>query len=666
MMVFGGVGVVAPVAGAAGGWAPVPAELVAPGPTLVSPVGLAFGPDGALTAAWLQGGVAADLMVADRPAGGPWDVARRVSGGASVTGVAVASNPSGAQALAWLEGGYVRAATRPAGEAWQTVAVPLSGPGIGGAPALALAPDGTVAVAWLDAGVVKVSVRGVAGAFSAATTIASGADPHALAIAAGPGSDFMMVWADTNGAQSRVMAAYRPTGGPAFAAAVSALLVSPGNVNQSIYLSVPKVAFDLSGQASVVWLRAVTDSAANTTMTVWEGKWRTAGAGGTFQGVLPHLFENRLVSNTLPSPLDDGELVADASGRTSFVWPSLGAAGALGTATRAAGTGFAATQAVVSPSAPRIAAAAVGSSLLVTEDRSLTAAFAPAGGGLGAFDVGLSPSAATTQNRTVPAGDAGGDAAVLWGTRDAGSAWALRVSTYDVTPPEARAVDVPSGAVVGVGVGMSVAPWDALTGASATWDFGDGSPAVSGASVSHAYAGAGARTVTVTVTDGAGNTAVVTRPIVVSPAPAPPGGGGVPSPPAPRPGPPSPAAPIARISALKLSPASFRARTGTRVSYIINIAATVRFTVERAASGRSVGGQCVRPGKANKKRKACTRWTKVGGTVTTRAVKAAGSDHFTFKAARIGSKRLMPGRYRLVATPTGSRTPARKPFKIIR
>jgi hypothetical protein len=52
--------------------------------------------------------------------------------------------------------------------------------------------------------------------------------------------------------------------------------------------------------------------------------------------------------------------------------------------------------------------------------------------------------------------------------------------------------------------------------------------------------------------------------------------------------------------------------------------------------------------------------------VTTRAVKAAGSDHFTFKAARIGSKRLMPGRYRLVATPTGSRTPARKPFKIIR
>jgi hypothetical protein len=653
MMVFGvvvGGAVVPAAASAAGGWAPVPAELVAPGPTVTAPVGLAFGPDGALTAAWLQGGGAADLMVAERPAGGSWNLAQRISGGASVTGVAVASNPSGAQALAWLEGGYVRAATRAAGGTWQAVAVPLSGPGIGGAPVLAVAPDGTVAVAWLDAGVVKVSVRGVAGAFSAATTVASGTDPHALAIAAGPGSDIMLVWADTNGAQSRIMASYRAAGGPSFAAAVSALTVAPGNPDQAIYLNVPKVVFDSGGEASVVWLRVVTNSVSDTTLSVWEGKWRTAGSGGTFQGVIPHGFENRTVNDTLPSPLYDGKLVADASGRTSFAWPSLGSAGELGTAMRTAGTGFAATQNVPAPSSPRIAAAAAGSSLLVTEDKTLTAAFAPPGGGLGAFDVALSPSAATTQNRTVPAGDALGDAAVLWGVRDAGNAWALRVSTYDVTPPEARAVDVPSGAVVGAGVGMSVTPWDALTGASATWDFGDGSPVVSGSSVSHVYADAGARTVTVTVTDGAGNTAVATRPIHVSAVPAP------------LPGPPPPAV---KIRDLKLSPATFRARKSARVSYTVNTAATVRFTVERGASGRTVGGKCVKPSKANKKRKPCVRWTKVGGTVTTRTVKAAGGDRFTFKA-RVGSTRLRPGRYQLVATPTGRGTPASASFTIVR
>ncbi|HET6505625.1 MAG TPA: PKD domain-containing protein [Baekduia sp.] len=658
---------VAPSWASAAGWAPDPVGLVAPGPTLVFPAGLAFGPGGALTAAWLSGGAAADLVVADRPAGGPWGAPATLSGGASVSGVTLATNPSGAQAVAWLEGGYVRAATRPAGGPWQPVAVPLSGSGVGGAPVLAIAPNGTVAVAWVEGGQVKVSVRGTAGAFSSPTTIAGGTDPHAPAIAAGPASDILLAWADSSGAQGRLMTAYRAAGAFSFASPVAAWTVTPA-ANQSVYFNVPKVVFDAAGEASVVWLRALTDSAQNKTLTVWEGRWRTAGPSGTFPGAIPHDFEANTVNNTLPAPLNDGALVADASGRTSFAWPTLAQGAGLSMASRAgAGTGFGAT-AAVGPSgmAPRLTASAVGTSLLVVDDKSLTAAFAPAGALLGSFDEVLSPTAATTQNRSVPAGDGDGDAAVLWSARDATSA-ALRLSVWDAGAPEARDVAVPASVTAGASVGMSVAPWDALTGASATWDFGDGSPVEDGASVSHVYAGAGARTVTITVVDGVGNATVVTRDVVVSPTPAPPaggggggggsgagGGGGTPSPPAPV---------VPRITGLKLSPATFRAKTGTKVSYTITMPATVRFTVERAGPGRSAGGTCVKPTKANQQRKACVRWVKVPGSVT-RTVKA-GTDRFTFKA-RLGSTRLKPGSYRLVATPTGSGTPARKAFKIVR
>ncbi|HEY6762127.1 MAG TPA: hypothetical protein VI318_21680, partial [Baekduia sp.] len=111
------------IAGAAG-WAPAPTDLVTGGSAGLNPTGLAISAAGAQTAQWVQGGGAADLMVADRPAGGPWGAPQRLSGGAAVIGASLAANESGAQAASWLEGGYVRAATRAPGEAWEPVAVP--------------------------------------------------------------------------------------------------------------------------------------------------------------------------------------------------------------------------------------------------------------------------------------------------------------------------------------------------------------------------------------------------------------------------------------------------------------------------------------------------------------------------------------------------------------
>jgi len=637
----------AAIAGAAG-WAPVPSDLVAPGQAGIGPTGVAVTATGTLTAQWVQGLGAFDLVVADRPAGGPWGAAQRLSGGASVTGPSLAANASGAEAASWLEGGYVRVATRAPGGPWEPVAVPLSGAGIGNVPVLTMAPDGTVAVAWLEGGAVQVSVRGVSGAFAAPVAIPSGTSPAGLAIASGPGSDLLLAWTDTSGALGRVMTAYRPAGGPSFNAPVSALSAAP-NAGSSLYLLATQVAFDNAGEISLAWLRTIVDGGANTTATRWEGRWRTAGPTGTFQGLFPQTFETRIVNSTLPSPLNVGTLTADASGRTSFIWPVLAAGGGLDMVTRTPGTGFGPAQTVPASGTPRIDAAAAGANVLVIDGRQPAVAVAAPGGGLGPFDATPFPTVGTSSHATI-AGAASGDAVALWASHD-GPAYSLRATVYDATAPEAHAVTVPATATAAAAAQFSVTPWDALTAASATWDFGDGTSAT-GAAVEHAYGTPGDRTVTVTVTDEGGNAATATRTITVgAPAAAP-----VPAPV------PAPAAAVAAVARLRLTPAAFRAarsgpsalatapagRTATRVSYVLNVAARIRFTVAHETAGRAVGGHCVSRTAANRTRRPCTRFVTVRGSFS--RTRPVGADGFTF-TGRLAGHGLRPGRYRLVATP---------------
>ena len=62
---------------------------------------------------------------------------------------------------------------------------------------------------------------------------------------------------------------------------------------------------------------------------------------------------------------------------------------------------------------------------------------------------------------------------------------------------------------------MSVTTRDALSGATATWDFGDGTTE-EGESFTKAFLAPGAFTVRVTVTDSAGNTTTVHRAVTVA------------------------------------------------------------------------------------------------------------------------------------------------------
>jgi hypothetical protein len=111
-------------------------------------------------------------------------------------------------------------------------------------------------------------------------------------------------------------------------------------------------------------------------------------------------------------------------------------------------------------------------------------------------------------------------------------------------------------------------------------------------------------------------------------------------------------------------------RPPTRGSFNLNEAATVSFTVTRRAKGRTIkrGKKrvCVKPTRKNRKRRLCTRVVTLKGSFTRNGVAGKNSFHFT---GRLSGRKLRPGRYRLVATPTAGGKkgkPTSSRFRIVR
>ena len=109
---------------------------------------------------------------------------------------------------------------------------------------------------------------------------------------------------------------------------------------------------------------------------------------------------------------------------------------------------------------------------------------------------------------------------------------------------------------------------------------------------------------------------------------------------------------------------------GTRVTFRLDRASFVFFRVTRRARGRKVreGGKvvCAKPTRKNRGRKRCTRVVTLAGGFDRNGVPGTNSFHFT---GRLGGRRLRPGRYRLVATPTSSGRvgkPTSSRFRIVR
>jgi hypothetical protein len=93
-----------------------------------------------------------------------------------------------------------------------------------------------------------------------------------------------------------------------------------------------------------------------------------------------------------------------------------------------------------------------------------------------------------------------------------------------------------------------------------------------------------------------------------------------------------------------------RSRSGAKVSFKLNVAAAVAFKVRQRRSGRrNARGRCVKPTRKNRRKRKCTRAVTLRGGFTQTGV--AGSNSFRF-TGRLRGRKLSPGRYLLVATPT--------------
>jgi virginiamycin B lyase len=98
-----------------------------------------------------------------------------------------------------------------------------------------------------------------------------------------------------------------------------------------------------------------------------------------------------------------------------------------------------------------------------------------------------------------------------------------------------------------------------------------------------------------------------------------------------------------------------------RVSYTLNVSATVTFTLKRQAPGRKVNGRCVKPTTKNSKHRTCTRLVRVSGKLTVTGT--TGTNQFTFNG-KLGGHQLGAGTYQLIATPAGGK-PTTTTFRIV-
>ena len=92
-----------------------------------------------------------------------------------------------------------------------------------------------------------------------------------------------------------------------------------------------------------------------------------------------------------------------------------------------------------------------------------------------------------------------------------------------------------------------------------------------------------------------------------------------------------------------------RTAVGTKVSFTVSEPSSVRFTVQKKASGRKSGSRCVKPTRRNRAKKRCRRWKSVRGSFSVRAKQ--GRNTFTFRG-RMGGKALSAGSYRLAGRAT--------------
>ncbi|MCA1677445.1 MAG: PKD domain-containing protein, partial [Actinobacteria bacterium] len=627
------VGMIAATATAAlAGWAPAalaaptwlaPLDLSAAGGHTSSP-DVAMNGAGDSVAVWgHSNGTNSVVQAAVRPAGGSFLATVDLSAaGQEAFSPQVALDAAGDTVAVWERSdgtnNVVQAAFRPANGPF-SAPVDVSATGENAfSPQIALDAAGNAIVVWRrftgTNSVVQAAVRPAGGSFSTPVDVsATGQNAFSPQVAVNAAGAAIAVWQRDNGTNTIIQAAVRPAGG-SFSAPVDVSASTPTPSNSECVIidcsQVPQVALDAAGDAVAVWRRS------NGTNYVVQAAVRPTG--GAFSAPVDLSAAGQDAS--VP------QVALDAAGDAVAVWKrSNGSNYVVQAAVRPAGGSFSAPVDLSAPgqeaSEPRVALDAAGDAVAVWERFNgsnfvVQAAVRPAGG---AFSTPVDVSAAG-QDAFSPqmAIDAAGDAIAVWGRSNAATdAIAVsgrsnaatnsivQVAGYDAAGPQLRNLTIPASGVVGAPLTFAVTPVDVWSDRGATtWAFGDGASATATATT-HTYTTAGTFTVTVNAADKLANTTSATRTITIA-----------------RSAQQQPKPTLATISGLRLTPSTFRAarsgpsitskrpkRTGSRISYTLNTAATVRITIQRASRGRRAGKRCTKPTRANRKHKRCTRYS---------------------------------------------------------
>ena len=665
----------------AAAWLTPPEPISAAGSDAAPPLDVAVDPAKDVFIAWERPAV---VEVGVRPAGGSFDVAS-LYGCPFGFFCSTAQNPDiavdagGTSIVVFTLDGRLKAFMRPPGGSYTELPEITSATNVR-TPKVAFTPDGTAIVAWHQDGEgLFAAERPPGGAFDLIPIFAEAGGeqvvPGSLDLATGGPAHAMLAFATNTVSGSsntvRVKTVFRaPFAWGTPQQVTEEFASSSPDCSESVGVSKPAVALDAAADAVVAFQvqRSSTGMLCpNFPMTKVVAARRLAGLGTW--GTPPATFDDSFGGfNFAPATAftSSGEaLVAWArfESGTTVIRHAAGPAGGSGFGGAEDVPGSALTDSNATLGDPGLVPLPGGAAMLGFLRQSLTEnsveyALRPADGPFGAASTAADLT--TVPNALRLAATPAGDVAAGWLEDDSAGNARVRSLIYDASPPSIGDVTVPANGVVGQELAMSATATDAFSPVTLGWALGDAATAT-GAATTHAYGAAGRFDVTVTATDAAANSSTATRTTEIAVDPNPQFLGGI-------------VLSNARLraaargaSAIPTQRRRRRAPIGTRVTFRLSEAASVRFTVERAQPGRRVRGRCVKPTRRNRKRPKCTRYVRQRGSFTVAA--GAGETRFRF-TGRLRGRKLRPGRYRLVAVATddtGKRSaPKRARFTIVR
>jgi hypothetical protein len=505
----------------AAGWAPFTRVTTAP---FVSPVGVAVGPDGTVTAAFLRRDASngnANFEVKIKPPGGEFGPAKQLTTSGTAESPRMARDAQGNVAVAWMEyvsGTHVlRGATKPAAGAFsapQTIADTGSDAEF---PNVDIA-GGTAVASWMQNGRVRAATATAGQPFQVHDPLSGPLfDSYGVVpvVAAAPGGAAVVAWITRPSASSaaRIQAVARIAGGQF--APLSDVAQPP------VHPSGLRIAMSGDGRATLAWVHW--DYAAEHYVLQSASRGKTGDFGGVE------------TVDTTGKDSDYFALDTAPDGTSLLAWPD---GGQLRYAVRPEGGGFGVTRTVPGShtgySIPQLSFGADGAAWaawrgsLTGPIRVETARIAPDGSSTNAQDVAAPANPGLSDGSEgfyrIDA-DGQGNAAIAWSHNVAANGpghQAVDLRIFDAQPPVLTSVQVPATALTSEPVTMSAAGADALSPVTIRWTLSHKLPAGQGTTIVRKFEVPGTYSVLVEAVDGGGNRVKQSREIQVSANPNPP------------------------------------------------------------------------------------------------------------------------------------------------